>query len=380
MKIKLLSSKLREVLQVVNNICPQKSDINILNYFYISADELNNEVYITATDLEINYQTKFPGRVFKKGSCLIPARQLEKVIENFYEDEIELEANGEILLIKGENSISNLPGLSQDDFPSFSRVNFDRYFEIDNELFEGYLSKFLPILSTSDIRPEYSGVYFDLKEGRLNLVVTDTIRLAVQTVNDQFFETNIDKVSVLIPKRLIQEFKGIRRKSGKLRIYFEENQITFEILNHLLTAKLLEVDYPNYLQFIEPNNFILIFTVKRDDILKALKLGKVFSDQTKGTELIFNLSESGKNNLEIYAKNELLGESRNNLRVEIEKNNLDEKEFRIKFHLDFLYDGFSVFDDEVVWGGFFTGLGSDSTPIYLKSPLDNDFVYISNHR
>ncbi len=59
--------------------------------------------------------------------------------------------------------------------------------------FENYLDKFLPILATSDIRPEYSGIYFDLNEERLNLVATDTIRLAVQRVNPQFFETNLKK-------------------------------------------------------------------------------------------------------------------------------------------------------------------------------------------
>lgn len=380
MKINILTSKLKEILQIVNNICPQKSDINILNYFYISTQNLDNEIYIAATDLEINYQTKFPGRVLEQGSCLIPAKQLEKVIDNFYEEEISLETNGDTLLIKGENSISNLPGLSQEEFPSFSKINFEKYLEIDNELFESYLDKFLPILATSDIRPEYSGVYFDLNEERLNLVATDTIRLAVQRVNPQFFDTNVNKVLVLIPKRLIQEFRAIKRKSGKLKIYFEDNQITFEILNHLLTAKLLEVDYPNYLQFVSPGNFLFNFLVNKNDILKALKLNKVFTDQTKGTELIFSFYGEEKNNLEIYSKNDLLGENKNYLKVEIKENNLTEQEFRIRFHLDFLYDGFVVFDDEMVWGGFFTGLGSESTPIYLKSPIDDDFIYISNHR
>ncbi|GIW65172.1 MAG: DNA polymerase III subunit beta [Candidatus Parcubacteria bacterium] len=380
MRVNLLTSKLREILQIVNSVCPQKSDLNILNYFYISADDSNNEIYIAATDLEINYQTKFPARVIKKGHCLIPARQLEKVIDNFYEEEIELETKDDLLLIKGENSISSLPGLSQENFPSFSKINFDQYFEIDNELFESYLEKLLPILSTSDIKPEYSGIYFDLKETKLNLVATDTIRLAVQRVNSQFFETNLKKISILIPKRLIQEFKEIKRKSGKLRIYFEENQITFEILNHLLTSKLLEINYPDYTQFISPSNFLFTFLVNKVEILKALKLSRVFADQSKGTELKFILYETDKTNLEIYSKNDLLGENKNSLKIEIKDNNLPDQEFTIKFHLDFLYDGFNVFDDELVWGGFFSGLGSDSTPLYLRSPIDDDFIYISNHR
>jgi DNA polymerase-3 subunit beta len=375
MKIQISIDKLREILQVVNNICSKKSDLNILNYFYISAD--NNEVYIFATDLELNYQTRFPARIYKNGHVLIPAKQFERIIDNFYEDEVILEAKENFLEIRGEKSFSTLPGLSYEEFPTFSEINKEKYLEIDNEIFENYLSKLLPILSTSDIRPEYSGIYFDLKGENLNLVATDTIRLGVQKVKSQFFETNIEKISILIPKKIIQEYKSLKRKTGKLKIYFEENQVTFNVLDHFLTAKLLSVEYPNYSQFISPSNFIFNFLIDKDEILKSIKLAKVFLNQFKETELRFYLDE---NKLELYTANEILGENKNDLSIEIKENNVSDKEFIIKFHLDFLYDGFYVIDSDKVFAGFFPSAGSETTPIYIKSPIDDDFVYILVHR
>jgi DNA polymerase-3 subunit beta len=375
MKIQLPKDKLKEILQIVVNICPQKTDLSILNYFYLLAK--NDEVYISATDLELNYQTKFPARILKEGRVLIPAKQFERIIDNFYEDEVLLEAKDNFLEIRGEKSVSTLPGLSYEEFPTFSEINQEKYFEIDNENFEDYLNKFYPILTTSDIRPEYSGIYFDLDGEKLNLVSTDTIRLGVQKVKSQFFETNLEKISVLIPKRILQEYRALKRKTGKLKIYFEENQITFEVLNHFLTAKLLAIEYPNYSQFISPTNFLFTFLVDREEILKSLKLTKVFLDQFKETELIFKLNED---KLEIYTKNELLGENKDELNVEVKENNLTDKEFKIKFHLDFLYDGFYAIESDKIFSGFFTGFGGESTPIYLKSPIDDDFVYVSVHR
>jgi DNA polymerase-3 subunit beta len=375
MKIQLPKDKLKEILQIVNNICSQKTDLSILNYFYLSAQ--NDEVYISATDLELNYQTRFPARILKEGKVLIPAKQFERIIDNFYEDEVLLEAKDNFLEIRGEKSVSTLPGLSYEEFPTFSEINQEKYFEIDNENFEDYLNKLYPILTTSDIRPEYSGIYFDLNGEKLNLVATDTIRLGVQKVKPQFFETNLEKISVLIPKRILQEYRVLKRKTGKLKIYFEENQITFEILNHFLTAKLLAIEYPNYSQFVSPTNFLFTFLIDREEILKSLKLTKVFLDQFKETELNFDLNES---KLEIYTKNELLGENRNELNIEIKENNLTDREFKIKFHLDFLYDGFSVVESDKILTGFFSGIGGESTPIYIKSPIDDDFVYISVHR
>jgi len=375
MKIQLPKDKLKEILQIVTNICPQKTDLSILNYFYLLAQ--NDEVYISATDLELNYQTRFPARILKEGRVLIPAKQFERIIDNFYEDEVLLEAKDNFLEIRGEKSVSTLPGLSYEEFPIFSEINQEKYFEIDNENFEDYLDRLYPILATSDIRPEYSGIYFDLYGEKLNLVATDTIRLGVQRVKPQFFETNLEKISVLIPKRIIQEYRALKRKTGKLKIYFEENQITFEVLNHFLTAKLLAIEYPNYSQFISPTNFLFTFLVEREEILKSLKLAKVFLDQFKETELNFDLDE---NMLEIYTKNELLGENKNELNIEIKENNLTDKEFKIKFHLDFLYDGFEAIESDKILAGFFSGLGGENTPIYLKSPIDDDFVYISVHR
>lgn len=375
MIINVLKEKLKEILQIVSSICPKKTDLNILNYFYLEAK--NDEVYISATDLEINYQTKFPARVIKEGKILIPAKQFERIIDNFYEDEVYLESKNNVFIIKGQNTISTLPGLLEEEFPTFSPINEDKYFEIEADTFESYYQKFFPILNTSDFKPEYAGIYFDLTREKLYLVATDTIRLAVQIVKPHFFETNLDTISILIPKRILQEYKNIKRKSGKLRIYFEENQVTFEILNHKLTTKLIALEYPNYKSFISIDNFLFSFIIDRDTILKALKLNRVFVDELKETEVNFKLNE---NKLEIYTKNELLGENKSELDIEIKNNNLSEVEFKLKFNLDFLVDGFEVIKDDKIFGGFFKGLTVEATPIYLKSSIDDDFIYISIHK
>ncbi|MER3407229.1 MAG: DNA polymerase III subunit beta [Patescibacteria group bacterium] len=266
MIITVSKEKLKEVIDIVNNICPKKSDINVLNYFYLEAK--NNEVYIMATDLEINYQTKFPARIQKEGKILIPAKQFEKIVDNLYEDDVTLETKDDVLFIRGKKFFLSLPGLSQEDFPTFSTINKDVYMEIDNEIFSAFLEKLYPILKTSDIRPEYAGVYFDFLPQGLNLVVTDTIRLGVQKVKPIYYETNFENGGILLPQRIIKEYKNIKRRTGKLRIYFEENQITFEIMNHVLTSKVIAVDYPDYKSYLNPSSFLFTVLVDKDQSFK----------------------------------------------------------------------------------------------------------------
>ncbi|BCX15440.1 MAG: hypothetical protein KatS3mg097_332 [Candidatus Parcubacteria bacterium] len=375
MEITILKDKLKEVLQIISDICSKRSDLNILNYFYLEAKD--NKIYISATDLDLNYQTTFPSRIIKEGKILIPAKQFQNIIENLYEDDLTLETKDNVLFIKTKQTFSSLPGLLEEDFPTFQNINYDNYFEIDSNIFDDFVNKLYPILLTSDLRPEYSGIYFDLNNDNLNLVATDTIRLGIQLVKPQLFETNIKKINALLSKRLISEYKSIRKKSGKLKIYFEETQVTFEILNHKLTTKLSSIEYPNYKSFMSPNNFLFSFLIDKDNILKALRLSKIFSGNLREVELSFDLKN---NKLTLYSKNEFLGENKNIIDFQIKDNNLVDDSFNIKFSVDFLIDGFNVNEGEKIFAGFFNGPHQDSSPIYIKSPLYDDFFYIAIHR
>lgn len=374
MKVILLKDKLKEILEIVSNICPKKSDLSILNYFLFQAE--NNEIYIAATDLEINYQTKFPGRIEEEGKILIPAKQFERIIDNFYEEDVILETKNNSLVIRGKEIFSNLPGLIEEEFPTFSEIQKDKFIEFETEIFDAYLDKVWPILTTADIRPEYNGLFLRLKENRIILVATDTIRLSEEILKSQFYNVSglNSGYEVLIPKRILQEYKKIRRKTGKLKVYFEENQVSFEIMDQLFTTKLFSVDFPPY-ERIKPSSFLVSFQVDKEKMVKALKLNRVFMDQIKSIEFKFNSIE---NKIEFYSRNELLGENKNEIKVEEVKNE-DTSEISVKFNLDFLLDGFSVIDSEKVFCGFFSGINSGSTPILLKPVPEEDFIYILMH-
>ncbi|GBD34551.1 DNA polymerase III subunit beta [bacterium HR35] len=373
MIITVSKEKLKEIVQIVRSICPRKTDINILNYFYLEAKD--EECSILATDLEINYQTKFPARIEKEGKILIPAKQFENIVDNLYEEDVTLEVNGDILYLRGKKFFLNLPGLSQTDFPTFSPVIKDKFFEIDNEIFLNVIEKFKPILKTSDIRPEFAGVYFDLTTQGLNLVVTDSFRLAYQKIKNIFYETNLDKISVLIPLRLIKEYLGLKKKGVKLRIYFEESQISFEVGNHLFTSKIIALDYPDYKGYLEQNNFLFTIEIEKEEVLKALKLNKVYAGDLKELEVIFNFDEQ---KLYLISRNELLGEVKNEIDFDLKENNFNRNEFKLKFNTDFFYDGFDSFEAEKVLVNFFSA-SEDTFPLYLTSPAEEDFIYISMH-
>jgi len=371
MKIILLRNTLLDIIANVNQICPKQSDLTILNFFKLEAK--NDDIYVYSSDLEISYVAKLSGKIEKEGEVLIPAKQFYEIIQNFYEDTIELEEKENSLVVKGENSFSSLPGISKEEFVVIPEYRKDEYIEIDNEMFENYLTRLFSNIKTAEvIKPEFAGVYLWLDDKFLRLVATDTIRLSEVKIKKDLIITNIkNEVKILIPGKIIHEYLRIKKKPIKLKIYIEPNQITFDLENQILISKLLTIEFPDYQQVI-PKDFNIIITFNRDEALKALKLNKVFLDQSK--ELKMKLIKD-KSLAEFYTRSELLGESRNNIKVDFEKCDI-ENDIEFNFNFDFFNDGIKNIDSDKIFLGLNIPDEVSVKPALFKSPLEEDFIYI----
>ncbi|MGC8981464.1 MAG: DNA polymerase III subunit beta [Minisyncoccia bacterium] len=371
MKVILFKNTLLDIVSNVNQICPKQSDLTILNFFKLKAE--NDEIYVYSSDLEISYIAKLSGKIEKEGEILIPAKQFYEIIQNFYEDTIELEEKENNLIIKGENSFATLPGISKEEFVVIPEYRKDNYIEIDNEMFENYLIRLFTNIKTAEmIKPEFAGAYLWLDDKYLRLVTTDTIRLSEVKIKKDLIITNLkDEVKILIPEKIIYEYLRIKKKPIKLRIYIEPNQITFDLENQLLISRLLTIEFPDYQQVI-PKDFNIIINFDREEALKALKLNKVFLDQSK--ELKIKLIPN-KNVAEFYTKNELIGESRNNIKIDFEKCDI-ENEIEFNFNFDFFNDGVKNIDSDRIFLGLNIPDEISIKPALFKSPLEEDFIYI----
>ncbi len=372
MNLKVNKNKLKNLIEIVNRITGKKGDLEILNFFRLKAE--NSTIQINATDLEISYQAKLKAEVAKTGEVLIPAKQFFAIISNFFEEEVELEVNNNTVIIKGRESFSSLPTLSHEDYPVNQNFNSDNFIEIDSVLFADFLIRVMAPLRTADIfKPEFDGVYLWLEHDLLKLVTTDTIRLAEVKLKSSFFKTNIKSKKTLIPKKIIQEYLSVKEKPRETKICFEEDQVVFDLGDQSLIAKVTAVEYPNYQQIL-PEIFSLICLVNRDEIDEKLKLNKIFVDQNK--EIKLTITPKIKK-IELYSKNDLLGESKNLIETEIKENTLMENEnFNISINVDFFRDGLeSVSTEKVLIGFNFSDQGSPK-PILIKSPIDDDFLYV----
>ena len=109
----------------------------------------------------------------------------------------------------------------------------------------------------------------DLKSGVLNMVATDTRRLAVFKI-----DTGSEKdVKCLLPYKLLNLFKNLERVSGEVEVNVGKNQASFKFDNVLIISQLMDVEnFPDYEKVIpEPEKMVMYSKIERKYLLNLLK-------------------------------------------------------------------------------------------------------------
>jgi DNA polymerase III sliding clamp (beta) subunit (PCNA family) len=79
--------------------------------------------------------------------------------------------------------------------------------------------------------------------------------------------------------------------------------------------------------------------------------------------------------MELITKNEILGENINKVNINLESTD-QEEEFEISYNIDFLIEGIKNVDSEKIFMGINIPSDYGIKPTLIKSPLEEDFIYI----
>ena len=334
----------------------------ILKNILIEAKD--EQITLTATNLEIGMRYNLSGKITKEGSITVPAALLGQIVANLVDERVELSAEGSVLNITTESYQASLQGSPAAEFPILPAIeNTEEYIEIEALLFKNSLEATLSAAQFSELRPELSSVYFQFFGDKVVLVATDSFRLAEKTLTDnQFTATVVGEFKVLLPLRTAQELARILKEKGAIKIYRDQNQILFKTERIELISRLLEGTFPDYRAVI-PKEYQAEVFVDRDDFLNAVKLAGVMSGVASETALRPGTGDT----LEIFSRDEKLGENSYQLAAKM-KGSFKEASFNWKY----LLEGAKAMPSKE----FVLGLNDDNKPAILKSRQDTSYFYI----
>jgi DNA polymerase-3 subunit beta len=318
-----------------------------------------NEMSVTATNLEYGVEVKVPGRGAREGKVSVPAKVLSSLLQSLQEDKVEFEEKQSNLYIRSDLRESRINGMNSEEFPLIPKIKKMSSATIEAVSLKDGLEKILPAVSTSEFKPELTGIYFYCAPMEIRLAATDTFRLAEKTF--PFKGKDGEKFSFILPQRVALELSRVISASEKVEVGMGDNQVVFEIAGTKIVSRLIEGNFPEYAGII-PKVFEITAFIKRDELLRAVRSASIFSSKIQEVVLRFDEEE-----VEISSANTEVGEHKVNIPISATGKGLS-----ISFNYRYLLDGLGVLDEEEV----FVGINGENSPSLLKNKSDGSFQYV----
>ncbi len=351
-------------LSHIASIAEKKSSIPILSNAKFVAE---NELTITATNVDLELIEKVPAKVEKEGKITIPAHTLYDIVRKLPEDsEIKFELKGTEIIIKAGKSEFKLPTLPADDFPMMAGANLPHKFKLSPEDLLSLIERTKFAISTEETRYQLNGIYLHTTEKNsqtvLRAVATDGSRLALFEIPAP--EGAKGMTGIIIPKQVIYELnKIIENDKEDITIEVSETKTRFSFKNLVMTSKLIDGKFPDYGVVIPKGNKNVLKVNCKLFTAGVDRISSVSNDKFKDIKMSVKT-----NKLTLSASASELGSGTEEIEVEFNSDVALESTFKVKFLLE---AASQIKTDEVEFL-FSTGLA----PCIIQEPKNNNFLYV----
>ena len=276
MKFIVSSSYLLKQLQVLGSVINSSNTLPILDNFLFELN--NNELKVSASDLETTMSATLEIDSDSTGSVAVPAKLLLETLKTFPEQPLTftVEDNNTIEISSNSGKYA-LAYASGDEFPKAVTLEDPSVTIVPADVLATAVSKTIFAAGNDDLRPVMSGVFFQFSPEGLTFVATDAHKLV------KYARTDVKASQVadfIMPKKPLNILKGILSSSdAEVKIEYNEANATFSFDNYVLTCRLIDGKYPNYEAVIPKENPNKLM-IDRTQILSSVRRVAIFSNKT----------------------------------------------------------------------------------------------------
>lgn len=337
MKFTVPSSELLKKLQTANGAISSNPVLPILEDFLFTVQD--GELTITATDLETFITTRIEVMgADKNGAIAVPAKILLDTLKELPAQPVTFVVNEENfgIEIKSAYGKYRLAGENGQDFPSVPQAEeVDAITLTTAQLIQG-INKTIFATSNDDLRPQMTGVNFEVGLNNLTLVATDAHKLVKYT----FAEVGSSvATSFIVPKKALNLLKNALSAAESVKVAFNRSNAFFTFGNAHIICRLIDARFPDYNAVIPTKNPNTL-TVTRADFQHSLKRIAIYANKTTN-QVVLDLTE---NSLTISAQDlDFSNEATEQLACEYTGEPL-----RIAFNAKFMIEMLNALDAETI--------------------------------
>lgn len=361
MKFSCAKSDFERAAVIAERFTGKQAALPALSHVLITAE--TRGLLLTATNLEHAIELRVSARVSQEGRVAVQAKVLASLLQSAGDSDIQgKEERGRLHMKIGAREVW-VNGANADDFPIVPKIKKTMEFSLDAESLARSLSRVLPAASTSEFKPELSGVFFHARNDTLTLCATDTFRLAEATLQIGKKDTGDGRsLTFILPHRSATELSRLLDGSGgDVVLGTGESQMSAETDGGILTSRLVEGAFPEY-QAIIPGRFSTSAYIARDDAIRGARAASIFASRLQ--EMRVRLEDK---QMEISAENPDIGEYHTDCPASVSG-----KSVAMSFNWRYFLDGLSALDDEEI----FFGCNDATSPALLRNKSRPTFTYV----
>lgn len=334
----------------------------------IVIDATNNEVFLSASDLETASKAHFAAEIKTPGKVLVPGKLLAEISRSLPNKPITFTLEGSRVLVTSGSSKFILPTLSVDEYPNLP-VLPDTTGVIASDVFATAVAQVAVAAGRDDSLPTLTGVHVEINEDTVTFAATDRYRLAVREIQWQPTAPNTSTTALLRARTIADAAKSLTG-SKEVSISFapttSNDRLTgFAGDGKTMTSRMLDGTFPPYRHLL-PQEITTTALVEVATLLDSVRRVALVTDKTVPLRLDFN-----NNVLSLEA-----GAGEEAQATEAIDILLTGEPISIAFNPTFLADGLTAVGTKFVQISF-TG---SNKPAILMGKNDKDGALIENYR
>ena len=287
-------SHLLKSLGHVHRVVERRNTIPILANVLLRADAGagtgGGKLTLKATDLDLEVTESVPAEVGQAGATTVPAHIIYDIVRKLPDGaEVALDTgDGGQLTLKSGRSRFSLQVLPETDFPDLTIGEFPTRFTLPAAALKTLIDRTQFAISTEETRYYLNGIYLHAVtvggKPMLRAVATDGHRLAQAQLAAP---SGAEKMTgVIVPRKTVGEIqKLVEEPEAEVEIELSDTKIRVTIGPVVLTSKLIDGTFPDYVRVIPQGND-KVLKVGRGDFAEAVdRVSTISSERGRAVKL-----------------------------------------------------------------------------------------------
>ena len=356
------------VLWYGSNCSPLGKERSSLIYFLfpekITSYKTNNITTNKEIAVRVILEKSEKVQLLENGDCVVPGKYFIDIARKVEGKQIEFtlfEKNS--IKIISDKSDFTLIAYDKTNYPSTNFESSNEAIMFDSKELKQIIKQTSFACATSESRIILTSLNFKAKNGLLEIVATDSFRLAKRTSKlaaEAQFQVNI-------PSKSLEEFGRILEdESTVVTVSFENSKAIFNYKNVTFVTRLVEGNYPDTSSLF-PKDSLFVAEFNKNELLNAVDRASLFTSLENLSIVKFNFKNS--QNVEISSNSSEIGKVVEEIQT---LNDLSDVDFQIAFSTKYLLEALKSFEGSKI-SFYFTG---EIKPSVLKEAENDELVQL----